>query len=63
MSIFSLNSKLKIFYKKVDLIDRKLTRQENSTNENNENVLEVDLLFIKLFLFQIVLELTKNVFY
>ena len=39
---FSLNSKLKMFYKKVDLIDRKLTKQENSTNENNENVIEVE---------------------
>ena len=31
-----------MFYKKVDLIDRKLTKQENSTNENNENVIEVE---------------------
>ena len=31
-----------MFYKKVDLIDRKLTKQENSTNENNENIIEVE---------------------
>ena len=31
-----------MFYKNVDLIDRKLTREENSTNENNENVIEVE---------------------
>ena len=42
LGIFSLNSKLKMFYKNVDLIDRKLTREENSTNENNENVIEVE---------------------
>ena len=31
-----------MFYKKVNLIDRKFTRQENSTNENNGNVIEVE---------------------
>ena len=31
-----------MFYKNVDLLDRKLRREENSTNENNENVIEVE---------------------
>ena len=31
-----------MFYKQVDLIDRKFTREGNATNEYNENVIEVE---------------------
>ena len=41
-------------------IDIKLTEEENATNENNENVLKIDLLFVYPFLFQIVLDLKKK---
>ena len=34
-------------------INIKLTVEENATNENNENVIEIDLLFMYPFLFQI----------
>ena len=34
-------------------INIKLTGEENTTNENNENVVEIDLLFMYPFLFQI----------
>ena len=34
-------------------IDIKLTGEKNATNENNENVIEMDLLFMYPFLFQI----------
>ena len=33
-------------------IDIKSTGEENTTNENNENVIEIDLLFMYPFLFQ-----------
>ena len=37
-------------------IDIKLTEEENARNVNNENVTEIDSLFMYPFLFQIVLE-------
>ena len=37
-------------------IDIKLTEEENARNVNNENVIEIDSLFMYPFLFQIVLE-------
>ena len=37
-------------------IDVKLTEEENARNVNNENVIEIDSLFMYPFLFQIVLE-------
>ena len=40
----------------------KLTEEENATNENNENVIKIDLLFVYPFLFQIVLDLKKKRF-
>ena len=44
-------------------VDMKITGEENATNENNENVIEIDALFMYPFLFQIVLDLEKNVFH
>ena len=44
-------------------IDIKLTGEENATNENNEDAIEIDLLFMYLFLFQIVLDLKKSAFH
>ena len=44
-------------------VDMKITGEENATNENNENVIEIDTLFMYPFLFQIVLDLEKNVFH
>ena len=43
-------------------IDIKLTEEKNVTNKNNENVIEIDLLFMYPFLFQIVLHLKKKCF-
>ena len=43
-------------------IQIKLTEEENATNENNENVIKIDLLFVYPFLFQIVLDLKKKRF-
>ena len=40
-------------------IDIKLTGEENATNENNENVIEMDLMFMYRFLFQLVLDMKK----
>ena len=42
-------------------IDKKLTGEENATNENNENVIEMDLLFMYWFLFQLVLDMKKKI--
>ena len=44
-------------------VDMNITGEENATNENNENVIEIDTLFMYPFLFQIVLDLEKNVFH
>ena len=44
-------------------VDMKITGGVNATNENNENVIEIDTLFMYPFLFQIVLDLEKNVFH
>ena len=45
-------------------IDIKLTREKNATNENNENVTEIDLcIHFFFFFFQIVLDLKKNAFH
>ena len=44
-------------------VDMKITGEANATNENNENVIEIDTLFMYPFLFQIVLDLEKNVFH
>ena len=44
-------------------VDMKITGEVNATNENNENVIEIDTLFMYPFLFQIVLDLEKNVFH
>ena len=44
-------------------VNMKITGEENATNENNENVIEIDTLFMYPFLFQIVLDLEKNVFH
>ena len=44
-------------------IDIKLTGEENATNKNNEDAIEIDLLFMYLFLFQIVLDLKKSAFH
>ena len=41
-------------------IDIKLTGEENATNENNENVIEMDLMFMYRFLFQLVLDMKKR---
>ena len=41
-------------------VDMKLIGEENATNENNENVIEIDLLFMYPFSFQIVLDLKKK---
>ena len=41
-------------------VDMKITGEENATNEN---VIEIDTLFMYPFLFQIVLDLEKNVFH
>ena len=38
----------------------KLIGEENETNENNENVIEIDLLFMYPFSFQVVLDLKKK---
>ena len=43
-------------------VDMKITGEENATNENNENVIEIDTLFMYPFLFQIVLDLEKMFF-
>ena len=43
-------------------VDMKITGEENATNENNENVIEIDTLFMYPFLFQIVLDLEKKGF-
>ena len=43
-------------------IDITLTGEKNATNENNENVAEIDLLFMYPFLFQIVLKLKEKCF-
>ena len=42
-------------------IDIKLIGDENATNVNNENVIEIDWLFMCPFLFQIVLDLEKKI--
>ena len=39
----------------------KLIGDENATNANNENVIEIDWLFMCPFLFQIVLDLEKKI--
>ena len=44
-------------------VDMKITGEEKATNENNKNVIEIDTLFMYPFLFQIVLDLEKNVFH
>ena len=41
-------------------VDMKLIGEENATNENNENIIEIDLLFMYPFSFQIVLDLKKK---
>ena len=41
-------------------VDMKLIGEENATNENNENVIEIDLLFMYPFSFQVVLDLKKK---
>ena len=43
-------------------VDMKITGEVNATNENNENVIEIDTLFMYPFLFQIVLDLEKKCF-
>ena len=43
-------------------IDIQLTEEDNTTNENNENVIKIDLLFVYPFLFKIVLDLEKKCF-
>ena len=47
---------------KMKKIDITLTGEKNATNENNENVAEIDLLFMYPFLFQIVLKLKEKCF-
>ena len=41
-------------------VDMELIGEENETNENNENVIEIDLLFMYPFSFQVVLDLKKK---
>ena len=41
----------------------KLTGEESPTNENSENFIEIDLLFMYPFLFQIVLDLKKKMLF
>ena len=41
----------------------KLTGEESPTNENSENFIEIDLLFMYPFLFQIALDLKKKMLF
>ena len=43
-------------------IDIQLIEEDNPINENNENVIKIDLLFVYPFLFKIVLDLEKKCF-
>ena len=46
-----------------EYINIKLSGDENATNENKENAIEIDYLFMYPFLFQIVLNLRKKNFF